>query len=152
MESLFFQNRFKPPADHPYAGELFRVRLYPDSDRYLIEYKSFSGAWIEYVGTSGKISLDKESRGILSAAITRLDESLPTKTGHRYRNALYVMRELLNSPSKDGFHSELTSLLNRWSSEKGSDIPDHILADYLISCLHAFDTAANARATRVGMN
>lgn len=35
--------------------------------------------------------------------------------------------------------------MNRHSLENGSDTPDFLLADYLIHCLEAFDTAVAAR-------
>lgn len=43
------------------------------------------------------------------------------------------------------FRDELTSLINYHSLENGSDTPDFILADYLVSCLGAFDIANSAR-------
>lgn len=43
------------------------------------------------------------------------------------------------------FHRELTSLLNRYSKENGSDTPDFILSNYLISCLRTFDNATKQR-------
>lgn len=43
------------------------------------------------------------------------------------------------------FNIELTSLLNRYSKENGSDTPDFILANYLIGCLKTFNYAQNER-------
>lgn len=43
------------------------------------------------------------------------------------------------------FNRELTSLLNRYSKENGSDTPDFILANYLIGCLRTFNYTQNAR-------
>lgn len=43
------------------------------------------------------------------------------------------------------FRAELENLLNRNSAENGSDTPDFILANYLESCLDAFDEATNRR-------
>lgn len=43
------------------------------------------------------------------------------------------------------FRQELRSLINRFSMENGSDTADYILADYLMSCLDAFDTATRLR-------
>lgn len=43
------------------------------------------------------------------------------------------------------FRKELTSLINRYSRENGSNTPDFILATFLISCLKAFDEAVNTR-------
>ena len=47
---------------------------------------------------------------------------------------------------KEGFRSDLESLINCYSKENGSDTPDHILADYLNDCLTAFDKAVLKRA------
>lgn len=40
---------------------------------------------------------------------------------------------------------DLAAVLNRYSAENGSDTPDHVLADYLLGCLAAFDAAVGAR-------
>lgn len=40
---------------------------------------------------------------------------------------------------------ELAALLNKMSAENASNTPDFILANYLISCLAAFETAVNTR-------
>jgi len=47
-------------------------------------------------------------------------------------------------------HDELQSLLNRHSKENGSNTPDHVLAEYLVSCLAAFDHAMRMRALWYG--
>jgi len=51
---------------------------------------------------------------------------------------------------KPSFYSELSSLLNRYSKENGSNTPDFILARYLQDCLAAFDNAALARVNWYG--
>lgn len=43
------------------------------------------------------------------------------------------------------FANELRALLNKYSKENGSNTPDHILADYLLQCLNALDTAVQLR-------
>ena len=48
----------------------------------------------------------------------------------------------------DEFEQELTNLINCHSLEQGSDTPDHILAEYLTNCLHAFNNAAKDQATQ----
>lgn len=40
---------------------------------------------------------------------------------------------------------EIEEAINRTSTENGSNTPDWILADYLLACLKAFDTAVVAR-------
>ena len=46
--------------------------------------------------------------------------------------------------------SEIESAINRANAEGASDTPDWILAEYLISCLAAFDAATNARSRWYG--
>ena len=45
---------------------------------------------------------------------------------------------------------ELTTLLNRYSLENGSDTPDFILAQYLLACLAAYNTAVSQREVWYG--
>jgi hypothetical protein len=44
-----------------------------------------------------------------------------------------------------GLRHEIQQAVNRVSAENGSNTPDFILADYLASCLAAFDRAVQAR-------
>ena len=49
-------------------------------------------------------------------------------------------------PSMHGdFRKELASLINKFSLENGSNTPDFILAQYMFSCLVAFNEAFNRR-------
>ena len=41
--------------------------------------------------------------------------------------------------------SDIKSAINRSSAENPSGTPDHVLADYLLACLAAFDAAVDAR-------
>jgi len=43
------------------------------------------------------------------------------------------------------FESELSSLINKYSLENGSDTPDFILASFLANCLDAWNHAASNR-------
>lgn len=45
----------------------------------------------------------------------------------------------------DEFRKELEILINKCSKELGSNTPDYILAEYLITCLTAFDKTTNQR-------
>ncbi len=45
----------------------------------------------------------------------------------------------------DGFRGELENLINSHSMENGANVPDFVLAQYLIRCLLAFDEAVVAR-------
>jgi len=47
--------------------------------------------------------------------------------------------------NRSNFRHELNSLINSYSMENGSGTPDFILANYLASCLYAFDEATKAR-------
>ena len=49
------------------------------------------------------------------------------------------------------FHRELSSLLNRYSKENGSNTPDFLLASYLTGCLHTFNSIVSAREEWCGM-
>ena len=63
------------------------------------------------------------------------------KTWH---NGLYAeLNEIV--PRETQFHRELSSFLNRYSKENGSNTPDFLLASYLIGCLHTFNSIVNAR-------
>jgi len=42
---------------------------------------------------------------------------------------------------------DIQHVLNSHSAENGSDTPDFILADYLLSCLAAYDAAMQCRET-----
>jgi len=48
--------------------------------------------------------------------------------------------------SRAQFRAELERLINKFSVEFESNTPDFILADYMMSCLCAFEATANARA------
>lgn len=52
--------------------------------------------------------------------------------------------------NRSSLRSEIKRALNRASAENGSDTPDHILADYLIACLDAFDATTHARSAWYG--
>lgn len=43
------------------------------------------------------------------------------------------------------FKSDLEQLINRHSLENGSNTPDWILAEYLVTCLKAFNETSRAR-------
>ena len=45
---------------------------------------------------------------------------------------------------------EIRSVLNRHSAENGSNTPDWILAQYLLSCLAAWNTGVQQRETWYG--
>jgi hypothetical protein len=48
------------------------------------------------------------------------------------------------------FKEELTHLINRYSLENGSDTPDFMLAEYLVSCLNAYERAVEQRSAWFG--
>ena len=49
------------------------------------------------------------------------------------------------APANSELRSEIKSALNRHSAENASGTADHILADYLLDALAAFDKATCAR-------
>jgi hypothetical protein len=49
-----------------------------------------------------------------------------------------------------GLRHEIEQAVNRVSAENGSNTPDFILAEYLVSCLAAFDRAVQQRARWYG--
>ena len=57
---------------------------------------------------------------------------------------------LLPRSSMDNFERELTALLNRYSQENASNTPDFILAQYLVACVAAWNTATQQRETWYG--
>lgn len=50
--------------------------------------------------------------------------------------------ETMNWPE---FQRELSALLNRYGLEKPSNTPDHVLAEYLVQCLVAYNIATEMR-------
>lgn len=48
------------------------------------------------------------------------------------------------------FESELSDLINKHSQENASNTPDYIMAQYLASCLLAYNTAVQQRETWYG--
>jgi len=48
------------------------------------------------------------------------------------------------------FEKELTTLINKYSVENGSDTPDFILAKYILGCLSAFNSATKDRESWYG--
>ena len=51
----------------------------------------------------------------------------------------------MSTIERSTFRSELESVINCYSQENGSNTPDYLLANFLINCMMAFDTAVNAR-------
>jgi hypothetical protein len=49
------------------------------------------------------------------------------------------------APANNGLRSEIKAALNRASAENASGTPDHVLADFLLASLDAFDAATRAR-------
>lgn len=56
------------------------------------------------------------------------------------------MPETTPAPPNTDLRSAIKTALNRSSAENTSGTPDHILADYILACLDAFDQAQTARA------
>jgi hypothetical protein len=56
----------------------------------------------------------------------------------------------ISCENESAFRHQLEHLLNGHSKENGSDTPDFILAEYLITCLKAFDCATRSRTRWYG--
>lgn len=50
-----------------------------------------------------------------------------------------------STPEIPCFGKELAGVINKFSMENGSDTPDFILADFLITVIHAWDDATKRR-------
>jgi len=55
-------------------------------------------------------------------------------------------------PEKKNLPTELRELLNRHGAESRSNTPDYILAQYLTTCLNAWDTATQERDRWYGVD
>ena len=80
-------------------------------------------------------------------AVMMTEQELLTDSGvdefvRRIREAAEPSTE---SESPRNLHADLAQLLNKYSTENGSDTPDYILARYLLDVLHAFDYAVKDR-------
>ena len=53
-------------------------------------------------------------------------------------------------PVETQLSKDIREAINRACAENGSNTPDHILAEYMLSCLMAFDKAVQARAAWYG--
>lgn len=65
---------------------------------------------------------------------------------------LKLMTEVPATPVTHPFEKELETLINRHSMENGSDTPDFILAQYMFTCLSAYQNAVNARDKWLGVD
>ena len=50
------------------------------------------------------------------------------------------------------FEKELANLINKYSMESGSNTPDFILAQYLVSCLKQFNETSKLREKWYGVS
>jgi hypothetical protein len=50
------------------------------------------------------------------------------------------------------FKRELTTLLNKYSMEYGSNTPDNILSDYIVECLRTYNNTLQQREKWYGRN
>lgn len=51
-----------------------------------------------------------------------------------------------DKPNRSKFRKDLEYIINIYSLENRSNTPDFILAEYMVSCLDAFDKAEEARS------
>lgn len=82
---------------------------------------------------------------------------LPTREETEYQRGfedackLYGTVEFQVDTKDTDFRRELSSLVNRFSKENGSNTPDFILADYIADALTTFDRATRARDDWAGI-
>lgn len=69
---------------------------------------------------------------------------------HSEIHRLQPTRATKGGEMMEEFEKELEALINKYSMENGSNTPDWILAQYLISCLLAFNTTIQQRETWYG--
>jgi hypothetical protein len=63
---------------------------------------------------------------------------------NEWHSGLYIdLNEIISTETQ--FYRELSSLLNRYSKENGSNTPDFLLASYLTGCLRTFNSIVTAR-------
>ena len=58
---------------------------------------------------------------------------------------------MTNKSMKKEFKKELESLINTYCMDTDSDTPDYILAEYMVSCLKAFNKATRERDAHLGI-
>lgn len=63
---------------------------------------------------------------------------------HLFKSTLDEAFNRENVPETSSLERELSSVLNKYSAENESNTPDFILAEYLLACLNAFNTANNS--------
>ena len=59
--------------------------------------------------------------------------------------SLFEFKKRISVIENPHFAIELLELINKYSLEDGSDTPDHILADYIIDSINAFNQATVSR-------
>jgi hypothetical protein len=74
-------------------------------------------------------------------------EELIKEILHNWTGAVEDLLEIKDDerPPVKTFEGELSSLINKYSKENGSNTPDFILAQYLNECLESFNKASRAR-------
>jgi hypothetical protein len=110
-------------------------------------------------------SLECEWQGKAEAADARADavrdrgyDAAAASEAHTYRLCIKLIsnrrdrfsglyERLLHEPQQAPFHfaRELSQLLNRHSAENASNTPDFILAEFLLTCLNAWNTGWQAK-------
>ena len=69
-----------------------------------------------------------------------------------YQDINKAKPKLLRKDAAMNFENELQAIINRYSQENASNTPDFILAQYLVGCLAAWNTAVQQRETWYGRN
>jgi len=139
-------------------GKSFRRRIFEsDSDTYSIEYVKFDG---ENWDWKNKLSINKTYKivNIIPKKIKYVDSDIRDSIEYVLTTEKAIddfLKELHEIPYEKlneivsrstMFTRELTSLLNKYSKENGSNTPDYILASYLEGCLRVFNYTTKARS------
>lgn len=111
------------------------------------EYIPYSGDWLGLLKQIIPYLQDLDRDNIHDPGVgLRRDENL-TKV-LQDANLMVAAGDALKKLEGDrpkSFASELTTLVNRYSKENGSNTPDYVLANFLQNSLAAFDLAVNQR-------
>lgn len=110
-------------------------------DEKYMDGKYIDGKWV-YLGCTLQGSEPKCNRKIFDPESGKM-YCAPMMEGCPYADPDFEATKKASKESE--FQKELEKLINRHSMENGCDCPDFILADYLMSCLRAFNFSTKAR-------
>lgn len=107
------------------------------------DYIPFSGDWLGLLKHIIPYLEDYKSAHFSAHAKSEISKAI--EDANLIVSAADDVRKMEGNKSKT-FASELTTLVNRYSMENGSNTPDYVLSNFLQYSLAAFDLAVNQRA------